>query len=240
MKSGRDALPKPSLTQMGFELWKNPTSVQNFRDDDEVRQKYYPEIEALIKKATGASHVFLFDHTVRKSSVTNLNTLGQAGAAAGSVVRVHCDYTAESAPRRFLQLCETESYTGQKFEKAEVEKLMEGRFSFVNCWRSIRDEPIKVKPLALCDTYSIDPETFLKYELRYPERTGENYSLEPNKDHSWYYYPDMEKDECILFHVYDKKQDGPRFVFHTAFDDPTTPEDAPDRESIEVRAIVCY
>ena len=34
MKSGRDALPKPSLTQMGFELWKNPTSVQDFRDDD--------------------------------------------------------------------------------------------------------------------------------------------------------------------------------------------------------------
>ena len=50
----------------------------------------------------------------------------------------------------------------------------------------------------------------------------------------------MVKDECILFNVYDKKEDGPRFVFHSAFDDPTTPQDAPDRESIEVRAIVCF
>jgi hypothetical protein len=105
-----------------------------------------------------------------------------------------------------LQLCETESYTGQKFDRAEVEKLMEGRFAFVNCWRPIRDEPVKVKPLALCDTYSVDPETFLKYELRFPERTGENYSLEPSKEHSWYYFPDMEKEDCILFYVYDKKK----------------------------------
>jgi len=25
MNNGREAIPKPSLTQMGFELWKNPT-----------------------------------------------------------------------------------------------------------------------------------------------------------------------------------------------------------------------
>lgn len=50
----------------------------------------------------------------------------------------------------------------------------------------------------------------------------------------------MEKDECILFSVYDKKETGPRFVFHTAFEDPTTPDNAPDRESIECRAIVCF
>jgi len=57
-------------------------------------------MEKFIKKATGASHVFLFDHTVRKSSVTNLNNLGKK-VDAGSVVRVHNDYTADSAPRRF-------------------------------------------------------------------------------------------------------------------------------------------
>ena len=30
------------------------------------------------------------------------------------------------------------------------------------------------------------------------------------------------------------------FSFHTAFDDPSTPPDAPDRWSIEVRCIVVY
>ena len=43
-----------------------------------------------------------------------------------------------------------------------------------------------------------------------------------------------------MFKVYEKTKDGPRFTFHTAFDDPTTPKDAPDRESIEVRTIACF
>ena len=50
----------------------------------------------------------------------------------------------------------------------------------------------------------------------------------------------MEKDECILFSVYDKKETGPRFLFHKSFEDPTTPNNAPDSESIECRAIVCF
>ena len=50
----------------------------------------------------------------------------------------------------------------------------------------------------------------------------------------------MTKDECLVFKVYDKKADGPRFVFHTAFDDPRTPADAPPRKSIEVRTIAFY
>lgn len=48
------------------------------------------------------------------------------------------------------------------------------------------------------------------------------------------------KDECLVFKVYDKKEDGPRFVFHTAFTDPSSPPDAPPRKSIEVRAIAFY
>ena len=40
--------------------------------------------------------------------------------------------------------------------------------------------------------------------------------------------------------MYDKKVDGPRFVFHTAFTDPASPPDAPPRRSIEVRAIAFF
>ena len=55
-----------------------------------------------------------------------------------------------------------------------------------------------------------------------------------------YYYPQMTKDECLVFKVYDKKADGPRFVFHTAFDDPRSPEDAIPRKSIEVRCLAVF
>ena len=50
----------------------------------------------------------------------------------------------------------------------------------------------------------------------------------------------MKKEECLIFKVYEKTEEGPRLTFHTAFDDPTTPADAPDRESIEVCSIVCF
>ena len=71
---------------------------------------------------------------------------------------------------------------------------------------------------------------------------GENYSLDARsaEQHEWYYYPQMYVDECLMFKVYDKKTGGPRFVFHTAFDDPQTSDDAPPRVSIEVRTVVYF
>ena len=58
-----------------------------------VKDVYYPEMQRLVQEATGASRVIVFDHTVRESSLKNLNNLGASGVAAASVVRVHCDYT---------------------------------------------------------------------------------------------------------------------------------------------------
>jgi hypothetical protein len=43
-----------------------------------------------------------------------------------------------------------------------------------------------------------------------------------------------------MFYVYDKKTEGPRFVMHSAFEHPSTPQDSPDRVSIECRAIACF
>jgi len=62
---------------------------------------YYKEVEDLILRTTRAKKVFIFDHTVRNSSATNLNSLGAKGQAAAPVARVHCDYTEVSAPKRF-------------------------------------------------------------------------------------------------------------------------------------------
>ena len=49
----------------------------------------------------------------------------------------------------------------------------------------------------------------------------------------------MQTDEAYLFVCYDSRQDGrARFTPHTSFDDPTCPPDAPERESVEIRAYV--
>ena len=63
--------------------------------------------------------------------------------------------------------------------------------------------------------------------------------------HKWYYFPKMVKDECLLFNVYDRATvgDPPRFVFHTAFDDPSDFSVANShipRQSVEARAVVVF
>lgn len=51
---------------------------------------------------------------------------------------------------------------------------------------------------------------------------------------------ELEIDENVG--SFDSVQDGSVAVFtpHTGFEDPTTPKDAPLRESIELRALVFY
>jgi hypothetical protein len=57
-----------SLDREGFELLGHVSAVRDFYNEDEVRSIYYPESERLIAEATGASRVFIFDHTVRLGS----------------------------------------------------------------------------------------------------------------------------------------------------------------------------
>jgi hypothetical protein len=62
----RSVVDSISLEREGFALVRQHSAVRDFYNDDEVRSTYYPEAEQLIKEATGADRVFVFDHTVRK------------------------------------------------------------------------------------------------------------------------------------------------------------------------------
>ena len=78
-------------------------------------------------------------------------------------------------------------------------------------------------------------------ERRYPHRVGQTYRLKYSPRHRWFYFPRMRRDEAIVFKVYDSLNDGrARFTPHTSFDDPTSPADAPPRQSIEVRTFAFF
>ena len=78
-------------------------------------------------------------------------------------------------------------------------------------------------------------------ERRYPHRVGQTYRLKYNPRHRWFYFPQMRRDEALVFKVYDSEKDGrARFTPHTSFDDPGTPAGAPPRQSIEARALVFF
>ena len=85
------------------------------------------------------------------------------GGSAAPVPRVHCDYTAESAPRRLQQLVADGLFHNLQssgpeaaISDEEIERFVSGRFAFVNVWRSIdREQPVLQKPLAVCDERTV-------------------------------------------------------------------------------------
>jgi hypothetical protein len=51
----------------------------------------------------------------------------------------------------------------------------------------------------------------------------------------------MQRGELLVFKTFDSQKDGrARWTAHAAFDDPTSPPDAPPRESIEVRSLAFF
>ena len=226
VRDARAAARDFSLDREGFKLVRHETAVADFYDDDEVHAVYYPEVETLLKRATGASRVFVFDHTRRADG----GGVEGAQAERAPVRLVHNDYTEISGPRRVREL----------LGDAEADDLLTRRFAEINVWRPIRG-PVKSSPLALVDASSIATGDLVTVDLVYEDRTGEIYHGLYNPDHRWYYFPDMEADEAVLIKCFDSARDGrARFNLHTSFDDPNTPEDAPARESIETRALVFF
>ena len=123
---------------------------------------------------------------------------------------------------------------------AEADELLKGRVQVVNLWRPIRG-PLFDSPLAICDAASVAADDLVASDLIYPNRRGETYSVKFNPDHRWFYFPEMTADQALLLKCYDLATDGrARFAPHTAFVDPTTPKDAPPRESIELRTLVFH
>jgi hypothetical protein len=107
-------------------------------------------------------------------------------------------------------------------------------------WRPIRGR-VLADPLGICDGRTIPHEGFILLQRRYRDRTGEVYHIAYNPEHVWFYFPEMERDEALVFKVFDSDDSVPtRFTAHSAFADPNTPPDAPPRESIETRTFAFW
>jgi len=223
----RDArgLASTSLDEAGFLLAAHETSVTNLYDATAVRERYYPEMEELVARITGAARVVAFDHNVRCAPMAERHE----NNAQPPVRFAHNDYTECSAPQRVRDL----------FPRDEAAGLLRNRFAVINVWKPIR---IRVEewPLAVCDARTIGAGDLVPTDLRYRDRAGEIYSLRFNPEHRWFYYSHMRPDETMLLKCFDSDGGRARFTAHTAFDDPTSPADAPARESIEVRTLAFF
>lgn len=206
-----------SLQREGFEKVEHASAVVNLEDDEQVRLHYYPETEALLKQQTGAIKVVIFDHTIR------VDDPGREARGLREPVRyVHNDQTERSAIRRVRD----------HLDPDEAEQRLLKRFAIINVWRPIGATVLST-PLALCDARSMVDSDLLPSDLVYRDKVGETFSVKANPAHRWFYYPQLRPDEALLLKIHDSRRDVARLSAHTAFDDPTTPKDAPPRRSIE-------
>jgi hypothetical protein len=225
IEDGRPRSAGLSLDVEGFELADHPTTMQDFFDGEELRSVYYPEMERLIAERCGARRVHVFDHTLRTSDEDER----QARKIREPVKSVHNDYTDWSGPQRVRDVLPD-----------EADELLQRRMAIIQVWRAI-NRPIERNPLAIIDARSLAPKDLIASERRFPDRVGEIYVIQHNPAHRWTWFPRMRRDEALVFKVYDSKTDGrARWGGHSSFDDPTTPEGAPPRESIEIRAFAFF
>ena len=216
-----------SADREGFELHEFGARFDQFDDDASIKSAFYAQVVDFVKRQTGARRVEVFDHTIRKRLPADLSA--QTTVQRPAVLLVHSDYTVESGPQRVRDIV-----------PEDAEQLLKRRVAFYNVWKPLYRR-VEELPLAMCDATTHSPGDMLRMDLKYRERTGEIYVMRYADSHRWYYFPQMEAAQALLLKTYDSETDGrARFMGHSAFEDPTTPADAPKRESIEVRTMAFF
>ena len=115
------------------------------------------EIKELVRSATGADQVHIFDHT-RRAATDNLRKAVKSREPASVI---HNDYTDFSAPQRLRDLLPD-----------QAETRLQNRFAIVNVWRSIFGT-VETFPMAFCDSTSVDTDDLVAVKRLSNDRIGE-------------------------------------------------------------------
>lgn len=225
--NGRDLLDQPRLDREGFALMAMPSTVSDFRDLGEVMERHPDEIVRFIASLGDADAVVVAGPPALRFG----ERADQSDRAAHSKTArlIHSD-TFETASQAFTD----------EFNPHPERRLL--RCEHHNIWRTFSCPPQDL-PLALCDFRSVSPDHIIRAEAAFDNEQGEvTWTFEAmifhyDPAHRWIYYPNMTRDEVLVFKRHDTDRTHPWFVPHTAFEDPTSPTDAEARASIEMRTI---
>lgn len=194
------------------------------------------ETERLILELTGADRVVLATPAVRRGSHRTPGfdrlTCHDGLYNTRPVSFAHVDISASTA----------ETLASRSRPAAADRGLR--RIAHLNVWRALSPPPQDL-PLALCDARTVSREDLVEADavMDLPGRPETSYVglvVRHNANHRWFYFPDMSREEVLVFKTYDSEPGKPCHVPHAAIQDPSCPVDAPPRVSIEARAIAYW
>jgi hypothetical protein len=241
-----------SIERNGFTLVEHRSAVTDFRDAEQVKRIYYPEIEKLVRELTGAEKVLVFGDVLRSDDPARRELIVPEGGFDPD--RVFADSAREGGDVPPMQIHETANNPHIDFNEKTLRRMAapmlgaeapqyEGkRIAMINLWRGIK--PVERKPLAVCDASTVTEDNLVLGLIgTRPEDPGEfleGFNVAYSPAHRWYYYPRMNPSELLVFKLCDSDRARPQLTAHTAFDDPSSPPNAAPRQSIEIRTISFY
>ena len=221
--------PTTALERDGFELRKHRSAIADFGDARAVATDYAGEVQRLLLDLSGADSV----------SVTPRGVLRYSERSA------QCGTSDNSHPARFVHVDVSDATAAMFAARSNPTPARRvRRFCHYNVWR-VCSEPPQDVPLAVCDARSVSAADLVPADAIFdspgvPEWSFEGLVVTGSAKHRWCYFPDMNRDEVIVFKTNDSEPTRSHCVPHVAFDDPTCPPEAAPRVSIEMRGIAYW
>lgn len=233
-----------TLDKTGFCILHHQSTLNFFNDSAVISTTYNPELEQLLKMQFPQSSTIIFlGHIVRSTprktdfsgptdSAWNKPDKGQAPAP-----RVHIDFTRRGT---YLVLV-------QALGEEEACRITGSgrRYMVLSIWRPIKT--VKRDPLGVCDARTVEDHDLVPLGRIYPDgKEGENIVVRAGAvgeecKHKWYWMSEQRPEEVLMIKIFDSQADEGRVTGtpHASFE-IACDEDEPPRESIEVRAVVCF
>jgi hypothetical protein len=223
---GRDC--RTTLDGAGFLLVPHCSNVADLTDRDAVSSVHRAEIAELVTGLSGADLVLV--------TSPGLLRFSERSPKSGAL--------DNSRPARFAHVDISDATAAAFAERAAPTGRSLARFAHYNVWRAISRPPQDV-PLAVCDARSVGPDDLIKADAIFDSPTQPEWSFEGlvvahSGAHRWYWFPDMTRDEALVFKTNDSDPARAHCVPHVAFDNPHCDADAPPRVSLEMRALALW
>jgi len=227
--NARVRVPTAELEREGFELHEHRSSIPDFTDSRAVEARYVDEVRRLLLEVSGADDIAMTPRGVLRFSERSRE----------------CGRSDNSHPARFVHVDVSDATAAMFAARSNPTPARRvRRFSHYNVWRAISGPPQDV-PLAVCDARTVRAADLVAADAVFdtpgvPEWSFEGLVVTGSPEHRWCYFPDMHRDEVIVFKTNDSEPARAHCVPHVAFNDPSCPPDAPPRASIEMRGIAYW
>jgi hypothetical protein len=217
-----------SLDGSGFTLLPHHSALVDFADRAAVDAVHRSEIVELIAGLSGADQVLVSSPGLLRFSEKSLR----------------CGALDNSRPARFAHVDISDATAAAFAQRAAPAGRRLARFVHYNIWRALSAPPQDV-PLTVCDARTVAPGDLILADAIFdspgqPEWSFEGLVVAHNPAHRWYWYPDMTREEALVFKTHDSAPGRAHCVPHVAFNNPSCGSDAAPRVSIEMRALALW